>query len=1041
MEANDTVKEFLEKVEDLSKNSSFLWSDLLEKELTSLQEVEKVREELRNLYASMAVIYEGSDSFRAIVRKSEELLSFGLSLVNEALNKIYSFNDITLSLSSKMEELISKKEEINTIMEELESLNEISANTARNAEIKAYQAGSSGKGFEVVAEELGRMTGRALDSVREMVEKLEDLKIRSKEARERFEKIRENLSGFIEKANELKGTSDKAKDKISFIIETSERLFTLLEELTRRRKNIEDATNSFFSFLKNRIARFLEIDSLFSQGEALKEIFKNHIELFMHLLEKNSDFLPIVISQLNSFLKKMSIIGQDSSLGVSGISLTKFTDNLELSAIFEMRNLFGVIGREIENSKEIIKEMKNQAKNSFGSILNVESFIQKNLEVVGEVANIEINLSRISSSLIRLVENIEEFIGHLRGVALYGKIEASRIQEDIGGLSVIVEEMYSLSENYTKLGDKLNRFFYPIKEKIEDIKTTTITLERIVHRLKDIVEESKRAFKENEEQIESLGEVAESIRPFIDDQEDVVTEIEATLKNATKEFKESSNKIKELESNLNEEKALTEAFIQDENWKSLSFGIGEKGKRSTLKVHLKVEPLSLDPLYEDCPYVMQVLYLLHRGLFDCGFSGKIYPFLVDKWELSEDFKKFYFVIRNDVISSKGKNIDSEDVKYSIERIMGTDNIFFPINKVEISGKYSFSVFLEEVNPSFLYNLSLLESSVLSKGNKNGIDGIGPFKLAEWRKGEEIILESNPNYFFGVPYLSNLIFRIAENPIEEFKSGKIDIIMIDYEDFIKVKTKDIVAGNIFPSSYSINYLGFNFSIKDLPFSNSKVRQALNYAINRRTLIEEYSYGLTQPIDKTFSSELCNYDLKIDLYNYDEDKAKRLLQEAGFPGGLPETYTLSVCDFPTFVKRAEFLQESFSRIGIKLKIEKSSWRKFLKKIQEKKTQLFLHSYTLETKNPINFLINLFYSSSKWNFSFYSNKILDNKIKEIQREVSPIKRIKLYEEAERMILEETPLVFLDKAVNFILVRENVFGFHSGCGNRIHYEWVGVE
>ena len=137
MEANDTVKEYIDKLENLSKETAFYWNQLSTKQMESSTELTEIRKMLKNLYASMYVISEGSDSFRITVRKSEELLSFGLSLINEVMNRIRFFNDATVNLSQKLEDLISKREEINAIVSSLQELNETSGNTARNAEIKA----------------------------------------------------------------------------------------------------------------------------------------------------------------------------------------------------------------------------------------------------------------------------------------------------------------------------------------------------------------------------------------------------------------------------------------------------------------------------------------------------------------------------------------------------------------------------------------------------------------------------------------------------------------------------------------------------------------------------------------------------------------------------------------------------------------------------------------------------------------------------------------------------------------------------------------
>jgi len=1048
MEANDTVKEYIDRLEDLSKETSSLWSRLSTKQMESSEGLAEIRKKLKNLYASMYVIYEGSDSFRMTVRKSEELLSFGLSLISEVMNKIRFFNDSTITLSRKLEELISKREEINTIVSNLQELNEASGNTARNAEIKAYQAGVLGKGFEVVAEELGRLTGKSLEIVREMVGRLESLKERSKEATEKFGAIRESLTNFVGNADELKQSSDEVRDKISLIMDTSDRLLSLLESIDIKRRDIEETANFLLSLSKDCLMKLVEIDLLLSQKETMREILKNHIDVFRYLAEKKSDFLSSSISQIDLALKKVSNLDRYSQLSVAALSSTPTRSNINLSELEDMKKMLSMIGREIEGVKEIIKETQYQAEMCLSNIENVQSFIEKESKGIAEVASIQINLSRISSSLGRLVENVGDFTEQLRVISLYGKIEASRIPGDIAGLPAIVDEMRKLSSDYSKLGDKLWRFFNPVNEKIEDLKRTTLTLENTISRLKDIVNESEVAFQENKDQIETLTEVSSGIRPFIDKQEDVVGEIGSSFGSVAEALEEYTEMVEALEGSLDKEKSLTDNLAQDQHWKNLSLlDVTAEGKASTLTVHLQREPDTLDPYQVEDPIAGEIIYLIHRGLFDYGFSGKVYPMLIERWELSEDVRRWDFVIREDIRAHKGRNIESEDVKFALERLKEKDkiNALISIGEIDIKGKHSLSVQLNDNCNSFLSNLATIGSSIIPRDSaEDGIVGIGPFKLQSWKKEEQIILESHPGYFLGKPYLSRLIFKLGDNPIEEFRSGALDMAKVDLENIPGLKSDDDLSKNLFPcKNLNVSYLGFNFNMKDLPFSDKKVRQALNYAVNNKAMIEETSSGFGEIVRGIFPAGLCTYDSKKEGYEYNSNKAKKLFEEAGFEGGLPESYTMLVCDTPVQVKRAEFLKEVFSRIGVKIKIDQKPWAKFIKKLREGKTELFLTTWMPQNVDPNDFLFRLFHSASAGgeNLTFYSNKVLDNKIKESAREINPMRRKRLCQEAEEIIVEDAPWVFLMHEVNYLLVSDRVFGFKPSLLDRIHYEWVGIE
>ncbi|MEJ2567819.1 MAG: ABC transporter substrate-binding protein, partial [candidate division WOR-3 bacterium] len=724
-----------------------------------------------------------------------------------------------------------------------------------------------------------------------------------------------------------------------------------------KRRDIEETANVLLSFSRDTLLKLGEIDLLFLQRNAMIDVLKKQLDTFILLVENDRNSLPENISQIDFSLRKVGDLDRYSQLGILALGSAPIRSNLDLSELDGMRKMLGMIGREIEGVKEIIKETRDQANLCLNNIKSVQSFIEKEAKGIEEVTNMQVNLSRISSGLGRLVENAVDFSEQLRVISLYGKIEASRVPREIKGLSAIVDEMQSLSNNYSKLGDKLSRFFNPVNEKIEDLRRITMTISNAISRLMDIVKESEVAFQENRDQIETLTEVSSSIRPFIDKQEDVVGEINNSFASVIEALKDYRKATEEIEKGLDKEKTLTENLVQDHHWKDLSrFEIVKRNDKATLKVYSPNIPGSLHPYRSEELETNEIIYLLHRGLFDLGFSGQVYPLMVERWELSEDGKSFDFSIREDVKNHKDKKILSEDIKVTFEKLKESNKTkdLLMIDEIDIKGKYSFSIKLSEINVSFLSNLAKTASSIFAQDNDGkGLVGIGPFKLQGMEKEEKIVLESYPDYFAGKPYLSKIIFRSGENPVEEFKNGSVDIARVTAESIPSIKADRELNKDLF--SYvglNVNYLGFNYNIKDFPFADKKVRQALNYAIDKEAIIEETSFGSGEILKGVFPLGFDTYKAKGIEYEYNRTKAKEILGEAGFDGGLPETYTLSVCDSPAMVKRAEFIKDSFSHIGVDLRIEKNPWNKFIKKVKEGKAQLFLMKWVPESIEPNDF-----------------------------------------------------------------------------------------
>ncbi len=285
---NEQFRREYKRIKGFIRNIYSILRNILNEQIGCADELEKVRNKLKNLYATISMIDGASNSLSSTIRKNEELLSFGLSLSNEILKKIKIFLQITDTLNQRLKQLIGKREEINSIVEKLLGLSQTSANTARNAEIKAYQAGSQGKGFEVVATELGELTGESLSIVDAMVLSLETLRDESKKIVDRFKTLQDKLSKFEGITQQLETNSNELRDKFSLIIDTTDRLIELLERMHTKREEIDLVANSLLYISKNFLLKAWEINLILAQKESVSEIVEHFALLHQHLKDKNS---------------------------------------------------------------------------------------------------------------------------------------------------------------------------------------------------------------------------------------------------------------------------------------------------------------------------------------------------------------------------------------------------------------------------------------------------------------------------------------------------------------------------------------------------------------------------------------------------------------------------------------------------------------------------------------------------------------------------------------------------------------------------------
>lgn len=1051
MEKNDNLGL---KIRQLRGISDYIYSnlkDISDKQIEYADELEVVRSKFQNINSTILVINKASDSLSSAIRKCEELLSFGISLTNEILKKTKIFLLIINTLSDKLNTLIGKRDEINSIVEKLLELNQKSMNTARNAEIKAYQAGIRGKGFEVVANELGKLTGESLKTVDNIVGSLEKLRDESKKIVDRFKRLQDNLSQFEGITDELKENTNDLKGKFSEIINITDRLLVLLDKINTKREDVDIVANTMLSLSKNFVITSGKINLILAEKESVGEVIEHLNLIYQYLKENNSPLILKNIPQMDLALNAINRLSKRSRSDVRSMKLEKSFNEEEFKEIKSIRNVLDESIEEMKGVKGIIQSTLYKSKQGIENIGKVRKYIEQEILEMEEVSILKENLSLDSNELGRLVSMIENLSDKSRVISLYGKIEGSRIYEELIGLDSIVNEMEELSFDYSKIADELKVFFSPVKLEIEELDRMIDKLNGIIKHLKEMVIESEESFEGTEEQTTYLTEISNSIKISLDKQKDIIMDLSNSFTKIINSINDNSKLLIELEERMENESEFVDDILRNNIGEIEPVNIIDKKNETELRVYLQGDPLSLDPANIGDAPSNKVAYNIHRGLFDFSFSGGVYPLMISKWELSPNALEWNFTIKDDVINHKGKNINAEDIKYSIERLKGTPNYFIldPIDSINIIGRHSITIKLKYIFMPLISNLATIGGSILSKddgnNNNNKPPGIGPFKLIEFSKKGDIIFEAYSNYNFGSPYTQRLVYKKSENAIEAFKEDLVDIATVRADEVAKIKNDNEIRDRLIASEVlNIYYMGFNFSREGLPFNDKRVRQALNYAVNNDELIKETESGLGNISRGIFPPGLSVYDSSIKGYDYNPRNSKELLREAGYSDGLPDVYKLTVSNSPIIIKRAKYLQKAFSDIGVSVEIDEYPWGKFLKKVQNGDSELFLLGWSADTADPHNFLFPLFHSSSRGiggNTLFYSNKSIDTLIEEGLKEINPTKRAKIYSKLENIIVEDAPMVFLLHSANFTLVKERVFGFNCDPLNHTHYEWIGVQ
>ncbi|MDI6735390.1 MAG: ABC transporter substrate-binding protein [bacterium] len=305
-------------------------------------------------------------------------------------------------------------------------------------------------------------------------------------------------------------------------------------------------------------------------------------------------------------------------------------------------------------------------------------------------------------------------------------------------------------------------------------------------------------------------------------------------------------------------------------------------------------------------------------------------------------------------------------------------------------------------------LDTFRSRLSAEDFSRHIIGTGPFKLDQWRYDEKIVLVANPDYFDAKPKVKRLEYRIIPEELTawaEFEAGNLDAIGLPSSEFERIinapKWQKYIVSQ---AGMNVYYLGLN--CQKPPFDKLEIRQALNYAIDKEIILNTVlkSRGISShgPIPPGIEG----YSTQIKPYEHNPQKAKELLIKAGFPDGI--SMKIYQKNSREVLEITEILQAQLKEAGIAAEIVQLEWTTLKEMINQGKTDAFYLAWIADYPDAENFLTPLFYSKnfgSGGNRAFYKNQEVDKLIDQAQKITNDGERIKLYQQIERKIHEESP------------------------------------
>lgn len=510
---------------------------------------------------------------------------------------------------------------------------------------------------------------------------------------------------------------------------------------------------------------------------------------------------------------------------------------------------------------------------------------------------------------------------------------------------------------------------------------------------------------------------------------------------------------------------------------------GSKKERQMAVIAISTNPTTLDPAATasgvDAIVWHQRIYE-YLAFWKPGEATPT-PQLAERWEVLPDGKTWTFYLRKGVKFHDGTPFNAEAVKWNIDRQIVPGHpgavakmpmakmLWGSVDRVVVVDEYTLQIVLKQPYAPLLANLCSPFAAIISptaymkdpQGYGKHPVGTGPFKFESWQPDASITLvrndqwwdaegESKQGYPFvnpaggRRPYLDGIVFKVIPNltvQTEELIKGNVHwLYNVSTDDVKRLQENPSVVVQAKPW-YTTGYVGFNVTQK--PFNDVRVRKAIAMAINKKAIIDTVFGGWMVPAKSLIMPGMLGYPADLTDHPYDPEQARKLLAEAGYPKGFKTelwTHTNPRTTNPKGAKLAEALQPMLAAIGIDAQIRAMEWASYLEALNQGTPGLFTFGWGSDNFDPDNTAWWLLSSENipAGNKTRFSDPHVDDLLKKAQQESDSAKRAAMYQEVERIVHDQVPLIPLNHTYNVDAASAPLKGHVAPIGDRPGYWWL---
>jgi methyl-accepting chemotaxis protein/ABC-type oligopeptide transport system substrate-binding subunit len=703
----------------------------------------------------------------------------------------------------------------------------------------------------------------------------------------------------------------------------------------------------------------------------------------------------------------------------------------------EIRTLIQNVQRAVERAAEQMTISSDRVSDGVGLTARAEQTLDKILEItarstssIAEIARATEEQSRGSAAATAAIEEVTKMVQQTASATQ----QQSQTARKVG-------EQTSMVRDYTK---HLKR---AMSEQETGSRAISRAMENIMGLVQTVLESTSVLATESAAIVKAMG----------------------VIQQATRESNVSIGDLNQMANTLSHESTL----LNSELGRFTLPTPAEGGRLITSTVLW--QQLTFDPIHIGAAALGYMSKAIHAHLVMYGEGAELIPGLAERWEVLEQGHVYRFHLRRGVRFHNGRTLEAKDVHDSLVRLLlpdlnsqsswimrevrGSADVSEgrtrTLSGIQVRDQYTVDIILDEPLAFFLSLLTMHEAAIIPSEEARDPErfrlhpvGAGPFRLAEAVEGERVRMQRNRDYFIpGIPHLDDLEFRLDlrsfRDVAQSFLRGEIDVAHGVPLNIVSELRADPSIAPYMLTTIQLHTSYFGYDCSAPPFNRVEVRQAVNHAINRDRINERVFAGLGVVAKSLLPPGLLGYDPNIRGIEYDPERARALMRQAGHSGGLRVEYRTWDTDEFNNSGQLPLIIEDLAAIGIDVNVTMHSAVEARKPLARPGHGMFFcGNWYADFPDSDNFFYVFFHSGAHSVRGFYFHRDdVDAQIIEARRTNDPERREEIYRELNQMVVREAPLATLFHERFFVLQKPEVRGLRTSLVPppvRYHETWI---